>query len=603
MSLLTSESVERVRAAADIVEIISAHTELRRRGGRFVGLCPFHDERTPSFSVDPSNSLYYCFGCQVGGDVFGFLQEKEGLEFREAVEQLADRYGVELEYESADPAADERRRGRERLLELLAKAAGFYDRYLWESGEAAGARKYLEGRGLDRAMLEEFGVGFAPSAWDRVLTSALTAGYGEDELHAAGLAQRGRRGGFYDRFRSRIVFPLRDARGRVLGFGARALRDSQQPKYVNSPEGPVYRKGRSLFGIDLARPHATKAGRVIVVEGYTDVIALHQAGVRNSVASMGTALTDDQVAELARLAREVVLAFDADRSGQDAMLRVQRAARSRRLNLKVLRLPDDKDPCDLLLEGGHEAFASLLQEAVSFMQFQVQTVIDRADLSSPTGKDTALAELQPVFAAAEPSVERNELMRFVADRLDLSEDLVAPLMERPSRAPTEQRPARFQPSARGAAARSERWERIFLAMCVSSRERGRTYLERLTDDHLSSDVLRRTRSWILEHFDAPTAGLGRDDEELTQAVSEIVVRASSEPSGEQALEVGYLGLERRRLERDLKQAGEAQDFERQRKLSLRRNEITEAIARLMGEEEPTVVPTPSSGERQGSQDG
>ena len=292
MSRITFDSLERVRAAADIVELVQGYTELRPRGARFTGLCPFHDERTPSFSVDPSEKLYYCFGCQAGRDVFTFLQEKEGMEFRDAVEQLADRYGVEVGFDAADAAEDERRRDRDRLYELLRKTSDFYARYMWDSQEAAKARAYLESRGLGQEALERFGVGYAPSAWDRVLTSALRAGYREQELAAAGLAQRGRQGGFYDRFRARIMFPLRDARGRVLGFGARAMRDGQNPKYVNTSETPVYRKGRQLFGIDLARSHATREGRVIVVEGYTDVIALHQAGIRNAVASMGTALTE-----------------------------------------------------------------------------------------------------------------------------------------------------------------------------------------------------------------------------------------------------------------------------------------------------------------------
>src|SRR5436190_8918233 len=195
MSRITSESLERVRAAADIVEVVQGYTELRRRGARFTGLCPFHDERTPSFSVDPAEKLYYCFGCQAGGDVFKFVQEKEGLDFPQALERLADRYGVELAFETTDPGEEERRRGRERLQELLGKTATFYSRYLWESSEATPARDYLERRGLHREALERFGVGYAPSAWDSVLKRALSAGFSERELEAAGLAQKGRRGG------------------------------------------------------------------------------------------------------------------------------------------------------------------------------------------------------------------------------------------------------------------------------------------------------------------------------------------------------------------------------------------------------------------------
>jgi DNA primase len=584
VSRITPESVESVRQAADIAEVVSGYTDLRQRGARHLGLCPFHDERTPSFSVDSGEGLYYCFGCQAGGDVFGFLMEKEGLEFREAVEQLADRYGVELAFDTQDPGEDQRRRGRERLLELLAKTAEFYQRYLWESDEGKAARTYLEGRGLQRPALEEFGVGFAPSAWDRLLVRAQKGGFSVRELHDAGLAQRGRNGGTYDRFRGRIMFPLRNTRGRVLGFGARALRDDQQPKYVNSPETPVYRKGRSLFGIDLARQHATRSGRVIVVEGYTDVIALHQAGIRNTVASMGTALTEEQVAELARLARTVLLAFDADRSGRDAMLRAQRAAQGRGVDLKVIPLPDDKDPCDLLLGEGSEGFVDRERRAVSFLQFQVESAMEGANVSSAADKDRLIAELGPVFADAEASAERDEQIRKVASRLALSEHLLEPLLARPRTAAPIARDS-SAPPRRGAAARGERGERIFLAMCVSSGAQGRAYLERLEDGHFSSELLRRARTWLFEHFGAPTAGLPRDDEQLAQVVSEVVVRASTEPASETALEIGFLELERPRLEREIRAAGEAEDFERQRELATRRVEAIARIARLMGEED------------------
>ena len=592
MSRVSSESIERVRQAADMVEVVSAHTELRRRGTRWLGLCPFHDERTPSFSVDPAEKLYYCFGCQAGGNIFTFLEEKEGLDFRDAVEQLADRYGVELEFEQGG-RDDERRRARERLLELLAKTSAFYARYMWDSGEAAGARAYLEQRGLGREVLEEFGVGYAPSAWDRVLVSARQGGFSEQELQAAGLAQKGRQGGVYDRFRARIMFPLRDARGRVLGFGARATRENQQPKYVNSSEGPVYRKGRQLFGLDLARTHIAKAGSVVVVEGYTDVLALHQGGFRNCVASMGTALTEEQLGELARLAREVVLAFDADRSGQEAMLRAQSAAAGRGLILKVVRLPDDKDPCDLLAEEGPDSFKTRVGDAIPILEFQVSSALEGADMSSAAGKDRVVAELAPVFIAVQPSAERDEQIRHVADRLDLSEHLLAPLLARPR----EGAPARTtRLGERGAASPMERFERVFLAMCVSSGERGRQHLTRLEDEHLSSDVLRRARDWILEHFDSPTAGLGPHDAELMHTVSEIVVRASSQPASEHALEENFLGLEHRRLEREIKKAVLEEDFERHRELSVERSRVTESIARLMGSGEPSPSTTEAAHE-------
>jgi DNA primase len=275
--------------------------------------------------------------------------------------------------------------------------------------------------------------------------------------------------------------------------------------------------------------------------------------------------------------------FDADRSGQEAMLRVQRAAAGRGIDLKVVRLPDDKDPCDLLLEEGPDSFAIRAGEAISFLQFQVESVMEGADVSSAAEKDRVLAGLRPVLAGVGPSAERDEQLRHVADRLRLSEDLLASLLTRGAR--DERRPSKSTASG-SAALRDERPARTFLAMCVSSGERGREYLARLSDEHLSSEVLRRARAWILEHFDSPTVGLSREDKQLAQAVSEIVVRASSEPASPPALEGGFLKLERRRLEADWKRAADAEDFERQQELSLERSRVTEAIAKLAGEQAP-----------------
>src|SRR5215212_7091643 len=311
-----------------MADLVGTRTELRRAGvNRLQGLCPFHDERTPSFGIDPQRKLFHCFGCGEGGDAFRFVQLTEGLDFKGALEFLADRYSVQLEVAEEDERAAEQRKRRERLLEVLERTAAFYVRYLWESDEAAPAREYLAGRGLEEGILREFRVGYAPSAWDKVLLASRRAGFSDRELWEAGLAQRARGDGrTFDRFRRRIMFPLCDTRGRVLGFGARAVGADQQPKYVNSMDGPVYHKGRHLFGADIARAHATRAGIVVLAEGYTDVIALHQAGLRNTVGLMGTALTEEQVGELARLAPKVQLALDADGAGQDAMLRAARVA-------------------------------------------------------------------------------------------------------------------------------------------------------------------------------------------------------------------------------------------------------------------------------------
>src|SRR4051794_22877993 len=396
MGLYTKDSIERVREAVDMVELVGARTDLRRAGRNWTGLCPFHDERTPSFSVDAEKKLYHCFGCGESGDAIDFVKATEAFDFREAVEHLADRCGVELKLEREDPLAEERRRRRERLLALLERAASYYERVLWASPEAARAREYLSQRGLEEEVLRSYRVGYAPSAWDKLLTGAQSDGFSQEELAAAGLAQRGRNGGLYDRFRGRVMFPLADPRGRVLGFGARALRDDQRPKYVNTSENEIYHKGRQLFGIDLARAAAAKRGSLVAVEGYTDVLALHQAGIEETVAIMGTALTPEQIAEFARTARVVYLALDADRAGQDAMLRAAALAKKQDVELLVVDMPEGRDPADVLAADGADAFRALLAGALSVAEFQVKRVLAAADLSTPRGRDQALTAARPI---------------------------------------------------------------------------------------------------------------------------------------------------------------------------------------------------------------
>jgi DNA primase len=586
-SKFTHETVERVKDAADIVEIVSAYTDLRRSGDRFSGLCPFHEERTPSFSVDPREKLYYCFGCEAGGDVFRFVQEKEGLGFPEAVEALGERYGVEIERESEDPRAEEARKRRTRLGELLERTADFYAHYLWESGEAAKAREYLDSRGLGEEVLRSFGVGYAPSAWDQVLTRGQRAGFGIQELGAAGLVQKGRQGGQYDRFRARIMFPVRDPRGRVQGFGARALRPDTKPKYLNSPEGELYRKSRTLYGIDRARAAIAKVGRAVVVEGYTDVLAAHQAGIEEAVAVMGTAITPDQLQQLARYTEEVVLALDADRAGHAAMLRAQRVAGSRKLRLRVASMPAGEDPADMLAGGEAERLHGLILDAVELPEFHVRVALDEADLSSPGGRDRALDEVVPVLAAMGESISRDELARVVADRLNADPGLVmrrlaasdgSDRVAAPERAVPKgdgEAPAQ-RPVARPLSARELR-ERALLAMCIASPAEGREFLQRLTPEHLSAPAVVRARDWLAEHLAEPLAGLPRDDEELVSLVTYVYTRADREPGGREAMELNFLQLEKAVIEDQIeavrKEGGDAPvDLQR------RRAELAERIA-------------------------
>jgi DNA primase len=561
VALYTTDSKDRVRDAVDFLEIVSARTDLRRAGpSRYEGLCPFHEERTPSFGIDPVQKVYHCFGCQASGDVFTFVQETEGVDFKGALELLAERYNVELKREEEDPREAERRKRRERLLELLSRTTAYYERYLWESEEARAAREYLQGRGLREEILREFRVGYAPSAWDRVLLASRRGGFSEKELYDTGLAQRSKQNGRpYDRFRSRIMFPLADTRGRVLGFGARAMRDGQKPKYLNTSDNDVYHKGLHLYGADLARAHATRAGEVILCEGYTDVIALHQAGMRNAVGLMGTALTAEQVGELARMAQTVLLALDADSAGQEAMLRASTLAAKRKLELRVVSLPAGADPADLVQRQGPQAIAELVAESVPFVRFRVERVLAAGDETSAEGRDRTIDELRPIFATLPPSAMRLELTRLVSGRLELPETLAEQLLARPAAAGTQARPANG--TRRAGLSKREQTERAFLALCIACPEDGEKALAELdVDEHFSNGLMRRSakhlREGNLSDPLATAAGEGplESAPELKALLAELIVEAGGEQARPTMLEVQRLQLELARIERSIAQA-------------------------------------------------
>ncbi|MGI9020487.1 MAG: DNA primase [Solirubrobacterales bacterium] len=602
MARFTQASIERVKETTDVVEVISAYTDLRRTGQRFTGLCPFHDERSPSFSVNATEKLYHCFGCGAGGDVIKFVEEKEGLAFGEAVEALADRYGVELEREAEDPQAEARRKRRARLGELLERTAAFYAQYLWESAEAQKARDYLAGRELGEDVLRDFGVGYAPSAWDTVLTRGQSAGYSLAELHDAGLLVKNTKGNSYDRFRSRIIFPIRDPRGRVQGFGARAMTPDQKPKYLNSPEGELYRKSRTLYAIERARPAIAKAGRAVVVEGYTDVIAAHAAGIGETVAVMGTAITPEQVQLLAAHADEVVLAMDADAAGREAMLRAQRVAAGKRVRLRVAAMKAGEDPADTLAGKGPgsdaaDAFRALVDDADDLPVFHVRTLLGDADLSSPAGRDRALDEVVPVLSAMPESITREELEREAASKLDADPGLVrrrvaghrgAP-RPAPRRAPTvdgdpgPEAEGGNGPSGAAAAGPArplnarERRERSLLEMAIALPSDGEDVLARLTPAHLSSPEMVRARDWLTTHLEHPLDGIPQDDEAFAALMTRLVMGAEREPASRGAMELTFLWLERAMVEAEL-QAATADGGDPPVELQKRHGELSEQIA-------------------------
>jgi DNA primase len=585
-----------------MIEIVSARTDLRRQGVRYTGLCPFHEERTPSFSVHSTDKLYHCFGCGVGGDLFDFVAATENIDFPAAVELLADRYGVEVTRDKEDPKAEERRRAKTRLTELLERAAAFYSATYQDSPEAGKAREYLEGRGLDPVALKEFDVGYAPGAWDTLIVRGQQAGFTVAELARTGLAQKGQKGGMYDRFRKRITFPIRDARGRAVGFGARATSADQKPKYLNSAEGELFHKSEILYGMDRARGPMAKAGRAVVVEGYTDVIALHQVGLTESVGVMGTAITEPQLALLSATVDTVVLALDADAAGRKAMLRAQEVAAGRKLTIRVAAMPAGEDPAEMVVaDGGADRFRALVDDAVDLPEFHLGLILDEVDPGSPQSRDQGLAQAAPVLAGIAAGATREELTRRVAERLGIEPTVV---VARLSQAPVpDPEPPRNVASANGSDAgsstpagpgespradrlltRRERQERSLLAMCLARPDEGRQYLDRLEPHHLSSPLIRRAVEWLRGHLDDPADGIDPDDRELHALVAELVVGADPDQVGSGSIRRNFMELELAALENEIRDAADSGDPEGRAELSRKRSRLFEAVRRAEADE-------------------
>jgi DNA primase len=541
-------SVRETAAAADMVEVVSARTQLRRSGARWTGLCPFHDEKTPSFSVNPADKLYYCFGCGAGGDVISFVRETEQLDFAQAVEWLAERYRVTLEYEESSPEQDAARGRRERLLSLLEQATAFYERYLWESPRGEAARAYLEGRGLGEAVCREYRLGLAPGR-ATLVRKASEKGFTAGELSAAGLVNR--RGNDY--FNGRLLFPLADARGRVRGFQARKLRedDPLRAKYVNSPEGELFRKGDLLYGLDRARTAIAKQERAVVVEGNTDVLALRQARLEPVVASMGTALTERQLKELSRLTHKAWLCFDGDAAGEAATLRGMELAAAQGFDVRVVTLPPGLDPADLASE-----FDELLAGAESYLSYRVRLEIDRAP-----DRQAGFVRAREVLARFEDSPERQDAVRLAADRLDLPKETQAGL------APHGRRGATGEISPR-LLEKGARLERDALAG-VAAHPELRELLAELSPEHFDFELHRRAREHLLEPAD-PAAG------DLVALLAELDARAATEGIDEETAKELLLRLRERQVRRELETA----DLERTKELQEQLEKIRATAANL-----------------------
>jgi len=411
-----------VRDAADIVRVVSDYVPLRQAGSRLKGLCPFHQEKTPSFSVDPDRQLFYCFGCRTGGDVFKFLMLYDKVEFPEALETLANRFGVRLPQGKApnrDPL--------DRLLEMNEVARAFFAANLADGESGRRGRAYLERRGLTAETGARLRLGYAPDSWDALRSHLRAKGYRPDEMLKGGLVAERRGGsGEYDRFRDRLMFPIRDIAGRTLAFGGRTLGgdDPREAKYINSPETPAYTKGDHLYGLDLAKEAIRREGSATIVEGYLDLAAALQAGVDNVVASLGTAFTEAQARLLARYATRVVFSFDGDAAGASATARSVDLLLEKGFEVRVAELPADTDPDDFIRRNGAEAYGQLVRRAPEFVQFLIDREARGRDIDRADAKVAAVNAVLPHLARLSSAVERLTWVGRLADALRIDDDVI-----------------------------------------------------------------------------------------------------------------------------------------------------------------------------------
>ena len=419
MAMTDRGDIDRVREATDLVDLISQVTKVRKSGRSVMAVCPFHEEKTPSMSIDRVRGLYHCFGCGEGGDVFSFIQKTQGVDFPDALEMLARKAGITL---VRDPDAAQRRGRREAAVEAIRRAVDVYHTRLKKSDEAGPARSYLRGRGYDVDLIDEWKMGFAGLDWDTLAKALKTSGVDDRAMLDGGLARRGKHG-LYDVFRGRLMFPIHDVRGDPIGFGGRLVTgvdrestNNPDAKYVNSAESIVYHKANVLFALDRARKTIAAEGKAVIVEGYTDVIAMHQAGIDTAVATCGTALGDGHFDLLRRFSEKVVLAFDSDEAGSKAALRSDELESPFRLDLdlRVAVMPDGLDPADLVQEGRSEELAKAVDDARPLLEHRIEHEVAKHDLTGPEGRARALHAAAAQLTRVNDEIARREYSRFVA---------------------------------------------------------------------------------------------------------------------------------------------------------------------------------------------
>ena len=422
--MYSREDIDRVRAATNLVDLVGAVTTVKRSGRSYSAVCPFHQEKTPSLSLDPIRGLYHCFGCGKGGDVYTFVQETQGLDFNEAVEFLARQAGIQIE---SDPGASRRRGEHEELVEAVRQAVRFYQKTLRSSPDAGHARASLRGRGLGAEAVDQYEIGYAPEtdSWDALVRTFRTEGIKDSIMMGAGLAKRGRGGKLFDVFRDRLLFPIHDLRGDPVGFGGRTLSE-RGPKYLNSADSRIYQKSRLLYGLNRAKGDIARTQEAVVVEGYFDVIAVNQAGVNTAVATCGTALGEDHFDLLRRFTDRVVLVFDSDQAGAGAALRgdTLRTPVDLDFDLRVADLPGGMDPADLVQAGRNDDLAKAITDSRPLLQFRIEKEVRRHRITEPEGRARAIRNTSRLISRVSDPIARSEYVRFAAKEIGVDTAII-----------------------------------------------------------------------------------------------------------------------------------------------------------------------------------
>jgi len=555
---IRAEDIETVRERTDIAKVVGEFLTLKKAGhDSLVGLCPFHSEKTPSFSISPSKQVYYCFGCGAGGDAVRFLQEIENLTFVETIERLARMTGTQLRYEGDSPAERKAASQRQALFRANEEAAALYRQMLADGREGSEARAYLEERGIGQEVAERFQIGYAPGSPD-FLMRRLAKRLSPDLLVEAGLVAKDGEGGMRDRFRGRITFPIRDLSGRHVGFGGRILpsSDAKVAKYVNTSETPIYRKSELLYNLDGAKSAATRSGELFVTEGYTDVVAMAQGGVEAAVATCGTAITEQHLRLLSRFAQRAILTFDADEAGARAAERAYAFHENAAVELVVLILPKGLDPAEFVRQRGGEEFREFAAGATPLVEYMIRRVVERADTASIEGRTRGVDAALPIVGGLKDPVRRQQYAHLLAELTDVSdESLMAKLGASAGGAPA---PAvsgsssghTRRPTTGRRAPVQERVEREMLKLLARDSEVLQRFGDQLMAEHFESEGNRALfGKLVAAGGDVRSLAADSADERTAKAVSQLTVEPlEGEPSLDYAEGV-WLRLEELLLQR------------------------------------------------------